>query len=108
MRAITALAPMVERGRKSLPPTDPFRAAEREAIERISKIIEKAREQRDAIEEKVFELAYGSTMGKPADGAENGARVEVRKIGCNGSHDCMKVLYKLKNTLGKNDLFYLE
>lgn len=74
MRAITALAPMVERGRKSLPPTDPFRAAEREASERISKIIEKAREQRDAIEEKVFELAYGSAMGKPADGAENGAR----------------------------------
>jgi|TARA_R100000501_G_scaffold17834_1_gene34099 hypothetical protein len=71
MRAIAALAPMVERGRTPLPSTDPFRAAEREASERISKMIQQAREHRDAMEEEAFALAYGSVAGRPADPVEN-------------------------------------
>ena len=60
MRVVAALARVVANGRTALPHDHPLLKQEREAIEYISRLVERATESRDALEEQLFGLLYGN------------------------------------------------
>jgi hypothetical protein len=72
MRGIAELARIVEKRRTPLPPDDPFVTRERNAIEQVFEGIEYVRKQRDAGEESVFALLFGTV-----DALEPGTRNSV-------------------------------
>ena len=60
MRGVAELARMIEKRRTPLSKDNSSIAREHAAIEQVTKTIEQARERRDAAEEQIFALLYGS------------------------------------------------
>ncbi|MFH1558368.1 MAG: DUF3141 domain-containing protein [Pseudomonadota bacterium] len=58
MHGVAALARLIEQRRQPLPEDDAHLRREREAIDRVSEVIENGRRQRDATEERVFQALY--------------------------------------------------
>jgi hypothetical protein len=58
MHGVAALARLIEPRRQPLPEADANLGREREAIGRVSEVIQEVRKQRDALEEQIFQKLY--------------------------------------------------
>lgn len=72
MHGIAALAEQVRKHRVSVPVDSPLRTTEKQLSDRVTKTIEAAREQRDKLEEAVFQVLYGSLASD--EPRQNGTR----------------------------------
>lgn len=62
MRVIELVAKAIEQNRVALPQDHPFLKLEGEAIQRMSQLIEETTNWRDAMEEQVFNVIYGTKV----------------------------------------------